>query len=65
LLDVEPRLKVVCEEAFRPVITVHRYGQIDQVFGEINSGTAAMTTYFSTLELPFVTVALTCYIMKS
>ncbi|MCW5621150.1 MAG: aldehyde dehydrogenase family protein, partial [Burkholderiales bacterium] len=38
LTDVEPTMKVVCEEIFGPVINVIAYADIEQVFNAINAG---------------------------
>jgi acyl-CoA reductase-like NAD-dependent aldehyde dehydrogenase len=35
---VEPRMKVVCEEVFGPVVNVISYGTLDEAFGAINAG---------------------------
>lgn len=37
LIDVDPRMKVVCEEIFGPVISVRPYSELDEVISWINS----------------------------
>ena len=36
LTDVDPRMKISCEEVFGPVITLSRYQQLDQAFDMVN-----------------------------
>jgi acyl-CoA reductase-like NAD-dependent aldehyde dehydrogenase len=38
LTDVEPQMKVVCEEIFGPVVNVIPYASLDQAFAAINAG---------------------------
>ncbi len=38
LAEVEPSMRVVCEEIFGPVVTVQRYEDLDRVFELINAG---------------------------
>lgn len=38
LVNVDPRMKVVCEEVFGPVVTVQRYDEIERVFAAISEG---------------------------
>src|SRR5262249_52474474 len=37
LVDVDPAMRVVCEEVFGPVITVQRYSDLDSLFMKINA----------------------------
>ncbi|HUC62222.1 MAG TPA: aldehyde dehydrogenase family protein [Alphaproteobacteria bacterium] len=38
LVDVDPAMRVVCEEVFGPVATVQRYGDLDALFQHLNAG---------------------------
>jgi acyl-CoA reductase-like NAD-dependent aldehyde dehydrogenase len=38
LVDVDPAMRVVCEEVFGPVVTVQRYGDLDALFEHLNGG---------------------------
>jgi acyl-CoA reductase-like NAD-dependent aldehyde dehydrogenase len=38
LTDVQPKMKVVCEEVFGPVVNVIAYDTLDQAFAAVNAG---------------------------
>jgi acyl-CoA reductase-like NAD-dependent aldehyde dehydrogenase len=38
LVDVQPAMRVVCEEVFGPVVTVQRYRELGPVFEHISAG---------------------------
>lgn len=41
--DVEPDMKVVCEEAFAPVVTIETFADFDQAIDKFNRGSTAGT----------------------
>src|SRR5690348_8533827 len=36
LTDVQPQMRIVCEEAFAPVATIHSYSSFDQAIDIVN-----------------------------
>jgi acyl-CoA reductase-like NAD-dependent aldehyde dehydrogenase len=38
LVDVDPAMRVVCDEVFGPVVTVQRYRDLDPLFAKISGG---------------------------
>lgn len=52
LVDVDPKMKVVCEEVFGPVLTVQRYEDVERVFAAINEGRYGLQCGVYTASLP-------------